>query len=157
MDLLAFRSISFLCISHSAPFPTSPCICFYITDCFGWLASGRWELRKYTHNRPSGDFQRSLLQFVVHSSSSWKSSPSIPRSCTKVFCVAFSYFSLLLLLLLLKLLSKLLMMLLLLKLLYNICRMPGFEPKILRPPTGVLPHSNIHSLNLPYGIIPHIN
>ena len=94
MDLLAFRSISFLCISHSAPFPTSPCICFYITDCFGWLASGRWELRKYTHNRPSGDFQRSLLQFVVHSSSSWKSSHSIPRSCTKVFlCGLFLFFA----------------------------------------------------------------
>ena len=33
---------------------------------------------------------------------------------------------------------------LLLKQLYNICRVPGFEPEYLRPQTGVLPMSHTH-------------
>ena len=34
--------------------------------------------------------------------------------------------------------------LLLLNLLYNICSVPGFEPEILRPPTGVLSMSHTY-------------
>ena len=47
---------------------------------------------------------------------------------------------LLVLLMLRMLLMLLLMLQLLLKLLYNICRVSGFEPEILRQQTGVLPH-----------------
>ena len=55
---------------------------------------------------------------------------------------------LMLLLLLLFKLLPLLKLLLMLKLLYNICRVPGFEPDILRPQTGVLPFSYTHTFIL---------
>ena len=55
--------------------------------------------------------------------------------------------ALLLLFLLLQLLLKLLLMLQLLKLIYNICRMLGFEPEILWPQTGVLPMNYTHPLS----------
>ena len=72
----------------------------------------------------------------------------------------FFYFALLLLLLFLLRLSTVLLLLLLLlmlmvlllkipqllKLLYNICRVLGFEPEILRPQTGVLSMSYTHTL-----------